>query len=219
MKLFKNDLRLQYKMQPNAFSHFFRTNKKTEFLVWEWFICFQNLASGTKYNKKWYPSMKLMFHALCFLQIFLPILLFRPKYGSFVSNFLQLLMASIDRCSHKIPQRNSPSIAFPNKICLTHYDRRSKAFRLQIWYFGSFWPLFLFVNFDLSFVWFLIGYEGRYQSKTTQEHLSMIGQNAKKMFWRNCRYGILYCWRRNVTWHHFSLHVFWRSSSYHKVVV
>ena len=43
----------------------FQEKQKTEFLLWEWFFCFKILHRHTEYNKKWYPSMHLVFHALC----------------------------------------------------------------------------------------------------------------------------------------------------------
>ena len=49
----------------------------------------------------------------------------------------------------------------------------------------------LIFNFDLCFLWFLIGYEGRYQSKKNAGTLDKIKRRVE--IWRNCRCQCPFC--------------------------
>ena len=84
----------------------------------------------------------------------------------------------------------------PNKLYLTQYDRRYKTFGLKIRHFGSFWTMFqirhifIIFNFDLRFLWFLVGLEGSHQSKKTRKLLicskcrkHIFGKIADMAFW------------------------------------
>ena len=145
----------------------FQEKQKTGFYLSEWFFCFNILNMHIKYDKKWYPSIHSMFHALCNPPImvkfqcsssFLPqyLLLFNPD-SDFCSLILsQMLMACNERCSHKLLQRNSPSKqnVFDSKWQDIHdVSAADTAFwiKFQIRYFV------IIYNLNHCFLWFLIG--------------------------------------------------------------
>ena len=134
----------------------FQEKQKTEFLAWEWFVCLKNLTSVTEYDKKWYLVRRIVLSSnLMKFQCSLNLIEFQFSFGIFfLKPFSSAADCLIDKCSHKILKSKSPSILFLNKVYLTHYDWRSKAVT-----YTTNWTLLLiwFDNFDLCFLWFLIG--------------------------------------------------------------
>ena len=122
--------------------------KKTDFFLWEWFFCFKILNRHTEYDKKWYPSMHSVFHALfnppiwwnfSVVPAFWPnIYCFSIQTRHFV--FYSFLSCCNGRCSHKLFQRNWPSTPFQIKciwLSMTGYTRHFGCRYSIFHHFGS----------------------------------------------------------------------------------
>ena len=158
----------QYKIRYLHFPNF-SGETKAEFLIWAWFICFENLTSVIEYDKKWYPSMHSMLHTLCYPTIwwnsvqfwlFVRILSLRPKFGIlFLIIFFSCWLPVFTGVLTKYSGENYLPYHFQTKYIwfIMIGDQRCFSCRNSILDFVSDTAFCLFVNFDLCFLRFLIG--------------------------------------------------------------